>query len=70
MYKGIKSLIKMNGTVSDFCCCNVGVRQGENLSPFLFSLYINDLENYLVEKNIAGLQSFTTSIENELCIYI
>lgn len=70
MYKGIKSLIKMNGTVSDFFCCNVGVRQGKNLSPFLFSLYINDVENYLVEKNIAGLQSFTTSIENELCIYI
>lgn len=48
MYKGIKS--RMNGTVSDFFSCNVGVRQGENLSPFLFSLYINDLENYLVEK--------------------
>lgn len=24
--------------------------QGENVSPFLFSLCINDLENYLVEK--------------------
>lgn len=57
----------MNGRYPTFFSFNVGVRQGENLSPFLFSLYINDLKNYLVEKNIAGLQSFTTSIENELC---
>ena len=26
---------------------NVGVRQGENLSPLLFSIDVDDLENYL-----------------------
>ena len=26
-----------------------GGRQGENLSPILFSLYLNDLENYLMK---------------------
>jgi hypothetical protein len=56
MLKGIESLMKINGTISDFISCNVGVHQGVHLSPFLFSLNINDLENYLVEKNIAGLQ--------------
>jgi hypothetical protein len=34
----------MNGMSSEFFCDNVGVRQGENASPFLFSIYINDLE--------------------------
>lgn len=38
-----------------------------SLSQFLFSLYINDKENYLVDKNIAGLQSFITSTECDLC---
>ena len=52
MYKGIKSILKINGMLSDFLNCNIGVRQGENLSPFLFSLYINDLKEFLVEKKM------------------
>lgn len=70
MYKGIKSKICMNGMSSDFFCCNIGVRQGENLSPFLFSLYINDLEDFLLDKNIVGLQSISSSIEDELMLYL
>ena len=27
--------------------CKLGVRQGECLSPFLFAMYINDLESHL-----------------------
>ena len=50
----------MNGMSSDF----VGVRQGENLSLFLFSIYINDLGEFLTEKNVVGLQSISSSIEN------
>ena len=67
---GIKSLVKLNGIASNFFECNVGVRQGENLSPFLFSLYINDLENFLLEKNIVGLQSISNEIENELLLHL
>lgn len=37
----MKSLISMS---SDFISCNVGVRQGENVSPILFPL--SDLENF------------------------
>ena len=42
----------MNGNKSDYFMSYTGVRQGENLSPLLFSLYINDLENFLVHKNV------------------
>lgn len=67
---GIKSLVKLNGISSNFFECNVGVRQGENLSPFLFSLYINDLENFLLENNIVGLQSIRNEIENDLSLHL
>ena len=53
-----------------FFSCNVGVWQGENVSPFLFSMYINDLEQYLIESNIIGLQSITDPIEEELFLYL
>jgi hypothetical protein len=39
MYQRIKSLIGMNGISSDFISCNVGVRQGNNLSLFVFPVY-------------------------------
>ena len=70
MYKGIKSKISMNGMSSDYFCCNIGVRQGESLSPFLFSIYINDLDDFLREKNVVGLQTISTSIEDELFLYL
>ena len=35
--------------------CNTGVRQGENLSPLLYAIYVNDLSDALW-KDIRGLQ--------------
>ena len=63
MYKGIKSMIKINDMSSNFFTRNVGVRQGEHFSPFLFALYINI---FLQEKGIVDLKSVTESIEDEL----
>ena len=36
MYQGIKSCLTVNGVQTDYFSCNIGLRQGENLSPFLF----------------------------------
>ena len=42
MYKGITSCISAHNSTSDSFNIFQGVRQGENLSPFLFALYVND----------------------------
>ena len=49
MYKGITSCISAHKTTSKPVNIYQGVRQGENLSPFLFALYVNDLEEYLID---------------------
>ena len=44
MYQNIKSCVLHIGNQSPYFLCENGVRQGENLSPFLFALYLNDLK--------------------------
>ncbi len=49
LYKDAKSCVKYGSEVSDFFPSNVGVRQGENLSPLLFALFLNDLVPHISE---------------------
>lgn len=67
MYQGIKSCVSVNGKISPFFQCAIGVRQGENLSPFLFSMYLNDLEHYLRTNNVVGIDC--TLHTDELFMY-
>ena len=41
----------------------------EVICPFLFSLYLNDLEEFLKVNNIIGLKSISDEIETELNYY-
>ena len=56
LYNNIKSRIVYNDSVSNFFPCLNGVRQGENVYPFSFVLYLNDLENFLISKNAQGVK--------------
>ncbi len=51
MYSNIKSCVSVNQEISDYFVSFTGVRQGENLSPLLFSLYVNDIEEHQLENN-------------------
>ncbi|MES9881290.1 MAG: reverse transcriptase family protein [Sedimenticola sp.] len=70
MYNNIKSCVLANGNKSSFFSCNIGVRQGENLSPLLFSLYLNDLELFLMSKDVSGIKCQTHELDDEIGIYL
>ena len=55
MYQGIKSCIDIHNEYSELFPCNIGVRHSENVSPVLFSLYLNDSESYLQSHNRNGV---------------
>lgn len=57
MYENAKSCVKEKSLVSGLFACNMGVRQGENLSPFLFAIFLNDFEHVLRSK-YNGLRTF------------
>ena len=38
--------VKNNNELKESFVCSLGVRQGESLSPFLLSMYLNDIEEY------------------------
>ena len=56
MYERVKSKVVTLQGESNFFECSVGVRQGEKLSPFLFSIYLNELESFLSEKGVTGVR--------------
>ena len=45
-----------------------GVRHGENLSPLLFSLYLNDLENFIISGGVSSID--LEIIFNEIHVYL
>ena len=62
MYDDIKSCISFNGIQTAFFARKNGVRQGENLSPVLFSIFLNNLETFLSNHDI-GLHFFEQSLQ-------
>ena len=55
LYQNIKSCVKYSGNQSGFFQSYCGVRKGENLSPILFSLFLNDLEEFLDSRQCSGI---------------
>ena len=70
MYKSIKSCVIVNGEQSSFFDCNSGVRQGENLSPILFALFLNDLESFMNSSGLHGVCLTEHNKRNDAIVYL
>lgn len=70
MYDNIKSCVQYNSEQSEFFPCLTGDRQGENLSPFLFSIFLNDLEKFVLELDGSPLELVKEKCLSELNIII
>jgi len=55
MYNNVKSCVKHLSSFSDYFSYAVDLRQGEVMSPLLFSLFIEDLELYLQDDVNCGI---------------
>jgi len=55
MYDNVKSRVKHMNLLSNSFESQLGVRHGECVYPFLFSMFINDLENMFVENGVNGI---------------
>ena len=54
MYSNVKSCVKSCSNYSDYFNYAVGLRQGEVMSPLLFSLFVEDLEMFLQQDVQSG----------------
>ena len=50
LYNNVTSCVKLKNSITDEFPCEVGLRQGDCLSPILLSLFINDLPGKLSRK--------------------
>ena len=64
MYTNAKSCVSIDHINSEFFTCNIGVRQGENLSPILFALFLNDFADFL-NNHFTGLPLVTQLLESQ-----
>lgn len=69
LYQKLKSCVTYNDCKTEFFPCEMGVRQGKNLSPFLFSIFVNDIQDFFQNENITGLQTVSDCIEQKLNIF-
>ena len=67
--KNIKSRILANGAKSNYFSCYTAVRQGENMSPLLFYLFINDMESFL-ENGLKVLQLDDNIYDNLVKVFL
>ena len=55
MYSAVKSCVRHLNTLSDFFSSDIGLFQGEIMSPILFSFFLNDIEQNLQELIFDGI---------------
>ena len=58
------------GKLSPLFECNMRVRQGENLSPILFALFLNDLESFMDNSALQGISLTEHNSQNDTIVYL
>ena len=53
--QNVKYFLSINSQESDLLISNRGLKQGDNVSPILFSMYLDDLEDYFDADGIDGV---------------
>ena len=66
MYQNVKSCDTINGFQSDYFRSELGLMQGDLLSPILFSLYINEFEVSFIQGNCIPYEYLSLSFFNLL----
>ena len=67
-YKSAKSCVALDGVLSNDFLCMTGVRQGENLSPLLFFIFLNDLNTFIEPacKGLSLIEGIASNIDDRL----
>jgi hypothetical protein len=68
MYSNAKSCVRIDNADSEYFSSSVGIRQGDNLSPLLFCIYLNDMQSY-IEHNCNGLTHLDECFRNYIDDY-
>ena len=72
IYDKAKSCLMKDNMRSEYFMCSMGVRQGDNLSPLLFALFLNDFAQHMT-KVYHGLNIADTcypSLKNENLVFL
>jgi hypothetical protein len=52
IYKDVKCCVRLNGWSTDWFAVNCGFKQGCNMSPILFNLYVNDIVSSIASLDV------------------
>ena len=74
LYENVKSCVKHNGVLSEYFKNDIGLFQGEVLSPILYSLYVNDCEMYFLKEHcmsfeINMINLFLLMYADDMCLF-
>jgi hypothetical protein len=51
MYSSVRAAVKLNAGITPSFASNIGLKQGCNLSPTLFNVFINDIPELFISKD-------------------
>ena len=63
MYNVFKSKVRAGNDLTESFLCPRGLKQGEICSPVLFTLFINELANEIMQRGRHGIQLIPDLIE-------